>query len=93
MVELHDLDEDFVDVRCGSQHTLALTSKGQVWGWGWNMKGQVVQQQQTQGQTASKATSFSTPQLISFNANSVSSVHTIGCGWWHSIVCLLSSPK
>ncbi|CAG2170189.1 unnamed protein product [Oppiella nova] len=34
-------DKDFQQISCGSHHSLALTSDGQVYGWGCNREGQV----------------------------------------------------
>eukprot|EP00698_Gefionella_okellyi_P005691 TRINITY_DN15158_c0_g1_i1.p1 TRINITY_DN15158_c0_g1~~TRINITY_DN15158_c0_g1_i1.p1 ORF type:complete len:374 (+),score=45.87 TRINITY_DN15158_c0_g1_i1:36-1157(+) len=63
-----------VDVACGGQHTVALSSNGQVWSWGLGEYGQLGH-----GGTASKYI----PTRIS--ALDSRQVVQLACGWAHSV--------
>lgn len=67
-----------VEVACGSHHTLALTSEGEVFAWGWNNCGQIGC-----GMTSNQ----SGPRRV-LGANTGKRVKTIACGQTSSVAVL-----
>lgn len=78
-----------VDICCGSEHTLALTSDGSVWAWGWNEHGmcgvfcdELIQKIDCNWSIVNK------PKLIKIdNFDNLCRFNTrIGCGYGHSLL-------
>jgi alpha-tubulin suppressor-like RCC1 family protein len=68
------LNENIIDICCGSSHTLALTSNNGVYAWGWNYFGQIG--------IKSNRDVFKPIRVNEFNGEKVKA---ISCGLWHSM--------
>jgi hypothetical protein len=68
------LNENIIDICCGSSHTLALTSNSRVYAWGWNYFGQIG--------IKSNRDVFKPIRVDEFNGEKVKA---ISCGLWHSM--------
>ncbi len=71
---------DVIAVSCGSRHTLALTSSGEVLSWGWGQMGQL-------GHANFK--SMNTPTRIQYFVDHNIQIITISAGGCHSVKSLL----
>ncbi|GMH38662.1 hypothetical protein BSKO_06546 [Bryopsis sp. KO-2023] len=63
-----------IKVSCGARHTVALSSEGDLFGWGWNKYGQLGHKEQER---------IPSPHLINFVRDK--GVLDVACGWWHSV--------
>jgi hypothetical protein len=70
-------DEKIIDIRCAVAHSLALSSKGEVFAWGYNEDGQIGN-----GKNGFYA-HVSIP--IKVNGFDNEKVVMISCGYWHSL--------
>ncbi|XP_054169002.1 RCC1 and BTB domain-containing protein 2-like [Oppia nitens] len=69
IIQINDNNDLISDVSCGSYHTLVLTHKNEVYGWGCNDFGQI-------GSRDTTCESITKPEKIKFNENyCIKSVH------------------
>ncbi|MFZ5354115.1 MAG: FecR domain-containing protein [Bacillota bacterium] len=66
---------EFVDVKLGYEHTVALDSKGNVWTWGYNYYGQLGD-----GSTSNRLTPYKITTLSSISKIAAGDYHTIAVG-------------
>ena len=71
---------DFVSISAGSRHSVAVSSDGRVWGWGWSAYGQLG--------TVSPCVAH--PSVISLDPHTLSQFvpRTVECGPWNTFIVL-----
>ncbi|KAK4475320.1 hypothetical protein MN116_002387 [Schistosoma mekongi] len=79
-------------VACGSEHSLAIDSSGQLWVWGWNehgmcgVKAKIEGQSEREGNQAEFATYIREPYRVKLeSSDSNCEVIYVGCGYGHSM--------
>jgi alpha-tubulin suppressor-like RCC1 family protein/thiamine kinase-like enzyme len=69
-------NEKVVETSCGCNHTLLLTSNGEVYAWGWNKNGEIGIGSDVEFQT----------EVVKLNAFNEQRIRAISCGSQHSLV-------